>query len=90
LPGAGVTFFIDAGGGQQAGPYTVQQIAGGVTNGQVLPTTLAWSNGMAAWAPASTIPALAGLFNQPPPMPGAPPPMPPTPPPPAAPPSAPA
>lgn len=76
LPGAGVTYFVDAGGGQQAGPYTVQQIAAGVTSGQVQPTTLAWSNGMAAWAPANTIPALAGLFNQPPPMPGAPPPMP--------------
>src|SRR3954447_6506278 len=30
LPGAGVTYFVDAGGGQQAGPYTVQQIAAGV------------------------------------------------------------
>jgi hypothetical protein len=77
-------------GGQPGGPFSVAQVQQGVASGQVTAQTLVWANGMAAWAAAGTVPELAGLFNVPPPMPGAggPPPMPPTSPP--APPAAPA
>ncbi|HEX2119258.1 MAG TPA: DUF4339 domain-containing protein [Acidimicrobiales bacterium] len=47
-----------------------------MANGQVGPGTLVWSQGMAAWAPAGTVPALQPLFATPPPMPSAPPPPP--------------
>jgi membrane protease subunit (stomatin/prohibitin family) len=72
LPGQ-VLFHVDM-NGQPGGPFNVQQIQAGIANGQVTPTTLVWSAGMAAWAPASTVPALQALFATPPPMP---PPMPP-------------
>lgn len=60
--------------GQPGGPFNLQQVQAGVANGQVTPATLVWSAGMAAWAPANTVPALQALFTTPPPMP---PPMPP-------------
>jgi membrane protease subunit (stomatin/prohibitin family) len=80
LPGQ-VTFHVDMGNGQSGGPFTLQQVQAGVANGQVGPNTLVWSQGMAAWAPAGTVPTLQALFATPPPMPGSggPPPMPPTP-----------
>lgn len=49
--------------GQQAGPFdlpTLQQMA---RNGQLTPDTLAWQQGMPAWATAGSIAALAPLFN---------------------------
>jgi hypothetical protein len=66
-------------GGQPAGPFTVAQLQTSVAQGQVGPATLAWTQGMGAWAPASSIPALQPLFAAPPPLPGttaAPPPLP--------------
>ncbi len=72
LPGQ-VLFHVDM-NGQPGGPFNVQQIQAGIANGQVTPATLVWSAGMAAWAPADTVPALQALFSTPPPMP---PPMPP-------------
>ena len=68
LPGQGPVFHVDV-GGQPGGPYTVAQLQAGVAAGHVLPTTLVWSAGMAAWAPASTVPALQPLFATPPAMP---------------------
>ncbi len=79
LPGQ-VLFHVDMGNGQSGGPFTVQQIQAGIANGQVGPTTLVWAAGMAAWAPANTVPALQALFATPPPMPP-PPPVPPSAPP---------
>jgi membrane protease subunit (stomatin/prohibitin family) len=67
LPGA-VTFHIDN-GGQPAGPYTVAQLQGAVAAGQLTAGTLVWSQGMPGWAQAATVPALAGLFATPPPIP---------------------
>jgi hypothetical protein len=61
-------FHVDM-NGQPGGPFTVQQIQAGIANGQVGPGTLVWTQGMAAWAPASTVPALQALFATPPPMP---------------------
>ena len=81
LPGQ-VMFHVDMGNGQAGGPYNVQQIQAGVANGQVGPATLVWSQGMAGWAAANTVPALQALFAAPPPIPpsAAPPPPPPVPP----------
>lgn len=67
LPGA-VTFHIDN-GGQPAGPFTVAQLRGAASSGQFAATTLVWSQGMPGWVAASTVPALAGLFATPPPLP---------------------
>ena len=67
LPGA-VTFHIDN-GGQPAGPYTVAQLQGAVASGQFTGATLVWTQGMPGWAQAATVPALAGLFATPPPIP---------------------
>ena len=69
--------------GQSTGPYNAQQLQAGVANGQVNAQTLVWTNGMAEWAQAGTVPALAPLFAAPPPPPtagGATPPRPPAPP----------
>ncbi len=65
--------------GQQAGPFTIEQIQAGAQNGQVNGQSQVWSAGMAGWAPASSVPALAPVFAVPPPIPGAaqPPPVPP-------------
>lgn len=79
LPGQKM-FHVDH-GGQAGGPYNMSQMQAGITNGQVVGTTLVWAQGMANWAPAQTVPELQTLFATPPPMPGAtPPPMPPDPP----------
>lgn len=64
-------------GGQQYGPYdyaTCQQL---VKNGQLTPQSMVWQQGMPAWALASSVPELQGLFA-PPAAPGMPP-MPPMP-----------
>jgi hypothetical protein len=60
--------------GQAAGPYTPDQLRPFVAGGQITPASLVWANGMAGWAAAQTVPAIAGLFAPagPPPLPGAP------------------
>ncbi len=68
LPGQGATFHVEI-GGAASGPFSVAQVQAGVANGQVKPTSLVWTAGMAAWAPANTVPALEGLFSAPPPLP---------------------
>ncbi|MCU1397532.1 MAG: hypothetical protein JWN62_641, partial [Acidimicrobiales bacterium] len=76
LPGQ-VQYHVDA-GGQPGGPYNLQQMQAGIAGGQVVGATLVWCQGMAAWAPAQTVPALQVFFSAPPPLPPqAPPPMPP-------------
>ena len=80
LPGQKL-FHVDH-GGQAGGPYNMQQMQAGIQNGQVTGTTLVWTQGMAAWSPAQTVPELQALFAAPPPMPPTsptPPPVPPTP-----------
>ena len=86
LPGQAM-FHVEQ-NGQPGGPFTLQQVQAGIANGQVVPTTMVWSQGMAGWAQASTVPALQPFFAAPPPMPpsaSAPPPPPPAPPAPDAP-----
>lgn len=79
MPGAAPSFFV-AVNGQQSGPYTMMQLQGFAQQGQLLPDTLVWTNGMPQWAAAKSVPALQPLFapNTPPTIPGSG--MPPTPP----------
>jgi membrane protease subunit (stomatin/prohibitin family) len=70
LPGA-QSFHVEM-GGQSQGPFTVDQIRSGVASGQVQPTSLVWTTGMASWAAANTVPALQPLFEAPPPLPPSP------------------
>ncbi len=68
LPGQGPTFHVEI-GGAASGPVSVAQVQAGVASGEVQPTSLVWSTGMAAWSPANTVTALQGLFSVPPPLP---------------------
>ena len=80
LPGQ-VQYHIDA-GGQPGGPFNLAQMQAGIAGGQVVGATLVWCQGMAAWEPAQTVPALQVFFSAPPPLPpsaATPPPMPPAP-----------
>ncbi|MFV8320286.1 SPFH domain-containing protein [Mycobacterium sp. 23] len=63
-------------GGQPAGPYPVSALRPFVASGQLTRDTVVWTEGMANWAPASSVPALQSLFSTPPPLPGTPPPLP--------------
>jgi membrane protease subunit (stomatin/prohibitin family) len=68
LPGA-VQFYA-AINGQQAGPYTMDQLSQLVAAGTINQQSHMWKKGMASWAAANTLPELAGLFNNtPPPLP---------------------
>lgn len=64
-------------GGQQIGPAPIDHFRQYVRAGQMDRNTLVWREGMADWAPASTLPELASLFMTPPPPPA--PPVPPVP-----------
>jgi hypothetical protein len=69
IPGAQTSFFI-ADGGQQKGPFTMEQLREEVTAGRLARGTLAWRSGMPNWVSADTIPELSGLFvSVPPPLP---------------------
>ena len=72
-------FHVDH-GGQPGGPYNMTQMQSGIAGGQVTGQTLVWSQGMAGWAPAQTVPELQALFAAPPPMPPTSPTPPPVPP----------
>ena len=67
LPGP-QTFHVEQ-GGQAQGPFTIEQIRAGVANGQMSAATLVWANGMAGWTAAGEVPALAPVFQAPPPLP---------------------
>ncbi|OBF86377.1 antifreeze protein [Mycobacterium sp. 852002-51163_SCH5372311] len=62
--------------GQPAGPYPIEGLRQFVASGQLTRDTVVWTEGMANWAPASTVPSLQSLFSTPPPLPGTPPPLP--------------
>ncbi len=49
-------------GGRRYGPVSEDELRGWVAEGRVKPTDQVWTDGMAAWAPAS---AVAGLFTAP-------------------------
>lgn len=59
--------------GQQTGPFSVEQIAMFILQGRCKKETLGWKQGMAAWAPCSSVPEIGHLFAAaPPPLPGTP------------------
>lgn len=59
--------------GQTQGPFSAQQLAGGIAQGQITATTLVWTAGMTGWLPAAQVPQLAPYFSAPPPPPPPPP-----------------
>ncbi len=79
LPGQAL-YHVDA-GGQPGGPFNLAQMQSGIAGGQVVGTTLVWTQGMGEWMPAQSVPALQVFFSAPPPLPpsaATPPPMPPS------------
>jgi len=76
LPGATDAAWHVAVNGQTQGPFTLQQVAQGVSGGQLNRESLVWSQGMAAWTQAGQVPQLAAAFAtsaSPPPPPPPPP-----------------
>jgi membrane protease subunit (stomatin/prohibitin family) len=68
LPAA-ASWFV-AVGGQQQGPYPLEQVAAALAQGQIDGETLVWTQGLAAWTPAAQVPQLAALAGvRPPPLP---------------------
>ena len=67
-PASGALFHVTF-NGQTFGPYAVVQITQAVTQGQMNAQTLVWCAGMAGWAAAGSVPALAACFGPPPPPP---------------------
>jgi hypothetical protein len=60
--------------GQQAGPYTGEQLQEKKNHGELTTETLLFKNGMTAWTPAGQLPELAPIFvSVTPPIPGIPP-----------------
>lgn len=53
--------------GQTLGPFAAAELARMAAAGEVTGASLVWSQGMAGWVAAGTVPALAGLFPPPPP-----------------------
>lgn len=76
LPNQGPMYHV-AMNGQQAGPFSIEQMRAGLANGQMTAQSQVWTTGMAGWAAANTVPALQTLFATPPPLPTEPPPTPP-------------
>ena len=76
VPGA-VLFFL-AINGQQQGPFDLGTLASQARGGALTAQTLVWRQGMGNWAPAGSVPELAGVLGggSPPPVPGGPPPLP--------------
>jgi hypothetical protein len=59
--------------GQQVGPLARADLPAQIAAGTLTPQTLVWRQGMPGWAPADSVPEIAGLFA------ATPPPLPPTP-----------
>lgn len=55
--------------GQTQGPFTAEQVAGGIAAGQVRADTLLWTPGMGNWTAAHRVPAFATAFQSTPPPP---------------------
>lgn len=65
MPGAQpVQYFVNV-NNQQYGPCDINALMQMAQNGQINAQTMVWSYGMPNWAPISTIPALASLFQAP-------------------------
>jgi membrane protease subunit (stomatin/prohibitin family) len=51
--------------GQASGPFSISELAQAAAAGRLRPDTLVWSAGMATWAAAAQVPALASMFVPP-------------------------
>lgn len=75
MPGTNVSYMVVV-GGQQYGPYNMQQLQQLVQNGQMNNQTYVWKQGMANWELAANVPELVCLFGvgpmSPPPIPSMP------------------
>ena len=67
LPPAQPVWFVGV-NGQSLGPYTVPDLQGFLSSGQLGPASLVWRQGLPDWAPVSTVTELAVLFMTPPPL----------------------
>ena len=74
-PPPAAAFHVTA-NGQTMGPFSLAQMQSGAQAGQINGDSLVWCQGMASWAPAKTVPALASIFQAAPPPPPPPPPAP--------------
>ncbi len=62
--------FYAAIGGQQAGPFDVNQLRQMAASGNLTRETLIWKQGMPQWTPAGSVPEVAQVFGHvPPPLP---------------------
>ncbi len=69
VPGAGPAFHV-AVGQSRTGPFDLAALRQQAASGQLTRESLVWTNGMAQWAKAGDVPALAPLFAEvPPPLP---------------------
>ena len=63
------TYYV-AVNGQQQGPFDLNSVCAYIAQGQIKPDTLAWKQGMPAWAAISSLPEFADKFGAaPPPLP---------------------
>lgn len=62
--------------GQQAGPFSLDELGAHAARGSLTPATLVWKPGLPQWTPAAQVPAVAAVIAAPPPIPGSPPPVP--------------
>ncbi|QEG39652.1 SPFH domain-containing protein [Roseimaritima ulvae] len=63
-PPAAVTWHV-AVEGQTRGPFTMQQMAAGVSSGELRADSMVWTAGMPSWLSADQVPQLASLFAAP-------------------------
>jgi hypothetical protein len=63
-----------ANNGQTFGPFTLQQLAQAIAQGQLTSVTSVWNAGLPGWLPAGQLPELAALFGKAGPPPPPPPP----------------
>lgn len=68
-PASAIAQYHVANNGQQAGPYTMDQLRQMVTTGGFTRETYVWKQGMGAWEMAGNVPEVAGLFGCVPPPP---------------------
>ena len=68
LPSA-ASYFV-AVGGQQQGPFPLEQVAAAFAQGQIDGETLVWTRGLPAWTPVAQVPqVVAAAGDSPPPLP---------------------
>jgi hypothetical protein len=54
--------------GKQYGPYELNRVNAGLSDGSLLPTDLAWSEGMTGWVPLAQYPGAQIVNRTPPPI----------------------